>query len=145
MAAKKTKDFGETMWIVMKGMRQFLPDHLTLATYPHVSMSYPPSFTLKKLPASLSIYCFALFVFSSHGSTSCLCFLEKHPSPGGSSLYFPSQQGALLLHGLHEEALRRNDRLDPQRAQLPGHAPRGRTLPQGPAEARIKASDGQSP
>src|SRR6266566_7974365 len=85
-----------------------------------------------------------LLPLSSHGRMRCLCLCEQHPSPGGSSLHFPSQQGTLRLHGFHEEALRRNNRLDSYCAQLPGHPRRGRALPQTSADSRIKASDGQA-
>ncbi len=41
---------------------------------------------------------------------------EKHLGPTGRPLHFPDQQKALRLHGFHEEAFRRGDRLDSQSA-----------------------------
>ena len=64
--------------------------------------------------------------------------------PGSGSPHFPGKQGTFLLHSRHEEALRRSQGLNSHRAQLPVHTRRGRTLPQTPAEACIKASNGNT-
>src|SRR5215472_12535848 len=71
----------------------------------------------------------------------CLKLLVNAQGPTRRSLHFSCHQGTFLLHGLHEEALRRDDRLDSYCAQLSDHSRRGRTLPQTSIEARIKTSN----
>src|SRR6266567_1456696 len=58
-----------------------------------------------------------------------LVLLADAQGPTGSSLRFRSLQWAFLLHGLHEEALRRDQRLDSLCAKQSDHMPCSRALP----------------
>src|SRR5437016_9131719 len=57
------------------------------------------------LMESICVYlCFPVRLVRNEMRCSCFVLLMNAQGPTGRSLSFPSQQGTLLLHGLHEEA-----------------------------------------
>src|SRR5260370_19278165 len=69
-----------------------------------------------------------------------LCLVEKHLSPGGSSLSFSAFQRPLRT--FHEKTLWWQERGDTYLLEFPGHTPRSRA--KRPVDAGIKASDSKA-